>query len=200
MQAKYILAAGWFTLSTAAAPAMAHAGADPDDGIRPWIGMNSDSARACAQVLDQAGYAIEVTRIDRIGRIGAAGVDNDYASLHVDARDDAANLALTLHGGWGDADTGRRFRCVLWPNTRMLLSVDADPWARQAVWPTAIAESYGRLSVTAATQGDWVGERQPIKAHPVAKSPASAVPEPAMPTMVVGGLGILAFARRRGWR
>lgn len=225
-----ILAAG------AAAPALAQQAAGttvghldyrlidlaPDDGIDPWIGLNSYATLAHAQVYDQEGNEIATADIDHVG---ATGFDNAYASLHADARNDAASVLLTLYSGWGYAAANRSFRFVLSPNTQVVFSVDADLWASPEApgvsWPTAIAELYGSLhgindgerfsssfrledgvqhgtlSVTAASQGEWVDGYLAFDAYAVAESHALPVPEPETSAMLLGGLTVLALARRR---
>ena len=198
----------------------------PDDGIDPWIGVNSYTTLAHAQVYDQEGNEIAGAEIDRFG---AAGFDNDYASLHADARDDAAGVLLTLHSGWGYAAANRSFRVLLSPHTQVVFSVDADLWARPEApgisWPTAIAELYGSLhvteddegfhssfrledgvqhgtlSATASSEGDWVQGYLAFDAYAVAESHALPVPEPETSAMLLGGLMLLAVAGRlRHWR
>lgn len=195
---------------------------DPDDGIAPWIGLNGYATHADAQVYDQAGNRIDGVEIDHAG---ATGFDDDYAGLHADTRDATASVDLILHGGWGYVSAGQVFRFLLSPHTRVVFSADADAWARPEApgvsWPTAIAELYGSLhgiddgerftdtlriedgslqrtlSVTAASEGDWVDGRIAFDAYAVAESHALPVPEPAMPGMLLGGLGVLALAGRR---
>ena len=199
---------------------------DPDDGIAPWIGLNAYASQADAHAYDQAGNDIDGVEIDHAG---VTGFDDDDASLHADTRDAAASVTLTLHSGWGYVSAGQVFRFLLSPHTRVVFSADADAWARPEApgvsWPTAIAELYGSLhgigdgerftdtlriedgnlqrtlSVTAASEGDWVDGRIAFDAYAVAESHALPVPEPAMPDMLLGGLGglgVLALAGRRG--
>lgn len=238
MRLKHKLVAGAIAILAAggAAPALAQQAAGvsvgnlgyrlidltPDDGIDPWIGLNSYATLAYAQVYDQEGNEIDGTRIDRFG---TAGFDNDYASLHVDAREAQASIQLTLHSGWGYAAADRSFRFILSPNTQVVFSAEADMWARPEApgvsWPTAIAELHGSLhgindgerftsafhltdgsqqgtlSVTAASQGEWVDGYLAFNAYAVAESHAAPVPEPASAAMLLAGLGWVVSACRR---
>jgi len=198
---------------------------DPDDGIAPWIGVNSYTTLAHAQVYDQEGNEIAAAEIDHFG---AAGFDNAYASLHADAQDDAASVRLTLHSGWGYTAANRSFRVLLSPHTQVVFSVDADLWARPEApgvsWPTAIAELYGNLhvseddegfhdsfrledgerhgtlSVTASSGSEWMNGYLAFDAYAVAESHALPVPEPETSVMLLGGLGLLAFVGQRRQR
>ena len=240
MNLKRNLAAGALAILTAsiALPALAQQAAgttvghlayrlvdlDPDDGIAPWIGLNSYATLAYAHVYDQEGNEIAGSEIDRFG---ATGFDNAYASLHANAGADTASVALTLHSGWGYADASRSFRFLLSPNTQVDFSVDADLWASPEApgvsWPTAIAELYGSLhgiddgerftstlrltdgrqhgtlSVTAASQGEWVDGYLAFDAYAVAESHAAPVPvpEPETSAMLLTGVVLLSIARRR---
>jgi hypothetical protein len=198
----------------------------PDDGIDPWIGVNSYATLAYAHVYDQEGKEIEGTEI---GHAGTAGFDNAYASLHLKAEDDRASVLLTLHSGYGFVSASRSFRFVLSPNTQVVFSADADMWATPEApgvsWPTAIAELYGslhgindgerfssslyledgtqhgRLSITAASEGEWVDGYLAFDAYAVAESHALPVPEPAPALMLLAGLALAGalgrFARQR---
>jgi len=194
----------------------------PDDGIDPWIGLNSYATYAYAHIYDQEGN--EIAGAD-IGHAGSAGFDNDYASLHAIVADDAASVLLTLHSGWGYVSANRSVRFLLSPNTQVVFDVDADLWASPEApgrsWPTAMAELYGSLhgindgerftstfrledgvqhgtlSVTAASQGEWVDGVLAFDAYAVAESHALPVPEPETSAMLLGGLTVLALVRRR---
>lgn len=194
----------------------------PDDGIAPWIGLNSYATQAYASVYDQQGTEIEGTRIDRFG---SAGFDNDYASLHVDAAEDLAAVLLTLHSGYGFAAADRAFRFTLSPGTQVNFYVDADMWAVPQApgqsWPTALAELYGSLpgfnddgqfistfrledgrrrgtlTVSASSQDEWVTGRLAFTAYAVAESHAAPVPEPGAYAMLLGGVAVLLAGGRR---
>jgi len=194
----------------------------PDDGIAPWIGLDSHGAEAYASVYDQEGNEIDGKRIDGFG---TTGFDNNYASLHATAQPDLASVLLTLHSGYGYADANRSFRFTLSPHTQVVFSVDADLWASPeapgASWPTVLAELYGSLpgfndgerfmstlrlagsaqhgtlSVTASSQDDWGNGILSFNAYAVAESHAAPIPEPAAPALLLGGLAMLAIARRR---
>lgn len=194
----------------------------PDDGIDPWIGLNSYATLAYAHVYDQEGNDIAGTQIDRFG---STGFDNAYASLHAQTGADAASVLLTLHSGWGYVSANRSLRFLLSPNTQVAFSVDADLWARPEApgvsWPTAMAELYGSLqgfndgerftstfrledgmqhgtlSVTAASQGEWVAGYLAFDAYAVAESHALPVPEPETSMMLLGGICLLAVVGRK---
>ncbi len=243
MKLKPLLAACAIAVSTAALPGSALAQQTagvtlghldvrlidlaPDDGIDPWIGLNSYATHAYAHVYDQEGNDIAGTDIDRFG---STGFDNAYASLHAQTGADAASVLLALHSGWGYVSANRSVRFLLSPNTQVDFSVDADLWARPEApgvsWPTAMAELYGSLqgfndgerftstfrledgvqhgtlSVTAASQGDWVAGYLAFDAYAVAESQALPVPEPQTSMLLLSGLTALALVkqlrRRRG--
>lgn len=195
----------------------------PDDGIDPWIGLNAYATRAYAHIYDQEGNDIAGTEIDHVG---STGFDNAYASLHAQTGADAASVLLTLYSGWGYVSANRSLRFLLSPNTQVDFSVDADLWARPEApgvsWPTAMAELYGSLqgfhdgerftstfrledgaqhgtlSVTAASQGEWVNGYLAFDAYAVAESHALPVPEPQTSAMLLGGICLLAGLRQ--WR
>jgi len=194
----------------------------PDDGIDPWIGLNSYATLAHAQVYDQDGNEIAGTAIEHFG---ATGFDNAYASLYAQAQDNSASVLLTLHSGWGYTGANRSYRFLLSPNTQVVFSVDADLWATPEApgvsWPTAIAElwgslhgatddqgfsssfhledgvQHGTLSVMAVSQGDWAEGYLAYDAYAVAESHALPVPEPQTSGMLLGGLTVLALLRQR---
>jgi hypothetical protein len=195
----------------------------PDDGIAPWIGLNGYATHAYAHVYDQEGNEIAASDIEHAG---TAGFDNDYASLRANVGDDAAGVLLTLHSGWGYASANRSVRFLLSPHTQVVFDVDAGLWARPEMpgvsWPTAIAELYGSLhlpgddgerfsssfrledgerhgtlSVTAASQGEWVDGYLAFDAYAVAESHALPVPEPQTSGMLLAGITVLALAKRR---
>jgi len=195
----------------------------PDDGIDPWIDLNSYAALAYAHVYDQEGNEIAGTEIDRFGN---TGFDNAYASLHAQTGADAAGVLLTLHSGWGYVSANRSLRFLLSPNTQVEFSVDADLWARPETpgvsWPTALAELYGSLdgfndgerftdtfrledgvqhgtlTVSASSSGEWAEGRLAFDAYAVAESHALPVPEPETSAMLLGGICLLAGLRQ--WR
>lgn len=194
----------------------------PDDGIAPWIGLGSYQTMAYASIYDQEGNRIDASRIETMG---TTGFDNGYASLHADAGEDSASIRLALYSGYGYAAADRAFRFTLAPHTQVVFSVDADMWAHAEApgvsWPTALAELYGSLpgfnddeqflsnfrledgvrqgslSVTAASQGEWVTGRLAFTAYAVAESHAAPVPEPAAYGMMLGGLALLGAIRKR---
>ena len=238
MNLKRNLAAGALAILAAAAalpaPAQQMAGASvgnlryqlvdlaPDDGIDPWIGLNSYGTLVHAQVYDQEGNEIAGTEIDHTG---AAGFDNDYASLYASAQDGTANALLTLHSGWGYTGANRSFRFLLSPNTQAVFSVDADLWAVPEApgvsWPTALAElwgslhgvnddqgfsnsfhledgvQHGTLSVMASSQGGWAEGYLAFDAYAVAESHALPVPEPQTSAMLLAGIGLVGVLRGR---
>jgi hypothetical protein len=197
----------------------------PNDGIAPWIGVNSYATLVHAQVYDRIGNEIAGAAIEHLG---SAGFDNDYASLHADAQEDGAHAQLTLYSGWGYAGANRSFRFLMSPNTQVVFSVDADLWASPEApglsWPTAIAQLYGSLhgslhgidddqgfdsifhledgaqhgtlSVMATTQDDWAEGYLAYEAYAVAESHALPVPEPETSAMLLGGMVMLALAGR----
>lgn len=194
----------------------------PDDGITPWIGVNSYATQSYASIYDQEGNEIDGVRIDRYG---ATGFDNGYASLQANAQPDAASVLLTLHSGYGYVSANRSFRFTLSPHTQVNFYADAALWATPeqpgVSWPNALAELYGSLpgyndgerfmqslrltdgtlhdtlSVTAASQGEWATGYLALDAYAVAESHAAPVPEPATYGMLLGGIGVLAAAGRR---
>jgi len=238
MKLKPLLAACAIALSTAALPGSAlaqqTAGVDlgqleyrlidlaPDDGIDPWIRLNSYATLAYAHVYDQEGNEIAGTEIDRFG---STGFDNGYASLHAHTGADAAGVLLTLYSGWGYVSANRSLRFLLSPNTQLEFSVDADLWARPEApgvsWPTAMAELYGSLdgfndgerftdtfrledgvqhgtlTVTASSSGEWAEGRLAFDAYAVAESHALPVPEPQTSLLLLTGAGLLAVIGRR---
>jgi len=194
----------------------------PDDGIAPWIGLNTYATHAYAHVYDEEGNEIAGTDIDYFG---STGFDNPYASLHAHTTADAAGVLLTLYSGWGYVSANRSLRFLLSPNTQVEFNIDADLWARPEApgmsWPTAIAELYGSLdgfndgerftdafrledgvqhgtlSVTATSQGEWAEGRLAFDAYAVAESHAVPVPEPETSMLLLTGAGLLAIAGRR---
>ena len=194
----------------------------PDDGITPWIGMNSYATQSYASVYDQEGNEIDGVRIDRYG---TTGFDNGYASMQANAQPNAANVLLTVHSGYGYVSANRSFRFILSPHTQVNFFADADLWATPEKpgisWPNALAELYGSLpgyndgerfmqsfhltdgtlhdtlTVSAASQGEWVNGYLALDAYAVAESHVAPVPEPATYGMLLGGLGLLALVGRR---
>lgn len=197
----------------------------PDDGIDPWIGLNTYSIDAYAHVYDQQGNHID--GFDT-GALGTASFANGYAAAWTQLREDGVQAGLELFSGYGYASANKDFRFTLAPHTEVTFSADATLWALHGVVPehdtvTAIAElfgslrgagdedgvpfstrlqiaqdnSAGTLSLSVRSGDDWALGHVTISAYGLAESHALPVPEPAMPAMLLGGMGLLAVAGRR---
>lgn len=196
---------------------------DPDDGIAPGLVWGGSAGQAYASVYDQDGNEIAAVSTERPGPVG---FDNAYASAQASVTTNTASMLLTLHSGYGYAGANRSVNFTLSPHTQVIFKVDADLWARPEApgqsWPTALAELYGSLrgigsgdwtfatraqledgsqhgtlSVSAVSQDDWVDGYLAFSAYAVAESHALPVPEPKAWFMLLGGLALLAVARRR---
>ncbi|QJD99312.1 PEP-CTERM sorting domain-containing protein [Massilia forsythiae] len=197
----------------------------PDDGIAPWIGVSPYTTSGYAHVYDQEGNHIDGADIDAPGDAGFAN-DYAAARFGIGAGATEASLSLYSGYAYASANQDFRFMLTPHTevvfSADALVWAAHDPAAEHDT-ATAIAELFGSLrnvgdddglafstssqvtqdtraewlSLSVHSGDDWAVGHVTMSAYGVAESHALPVPEPAMPAMLLGGMGLLAVAGRR---